>query len=67
MAQPQQQVHPEDFSDPAAWVWIADHEGTSIADLRLKHGLERPDFSWIGQLEAKHKYARKFGPLFEKQ
>ncbi|NDD35797.1 MAG: hypothetical protein EBZ26_05785 [Flavobacteriia bacterium] len=67
MAQPQQQVHPEDFSDPAAWVWIADHEGSSIADLRLKHGLERPYFSWISQLEAKRKYARKFGPLFEKQ
>lgn len=67
MAQPQQQVHPEDFSDSAAWAWIADHEGTSLADLRLKHGLERPYYSWISQLEAKRKYARKFGPLFEKQ
>ena len=67
MAQPQQQVHPEDFSDPSAWAWIADHEGISTADLRLKHGLERPYFSWISQLEAKRKYARKFGPLFEKQ
>ena len=67
MAQPEQQVHPGDFSEPSAWAWIADHEGGSIADLRLKHGLERPYFSWISQLEAKRKYARKFGPLFEKQ
>ncbi len=67
MAQPQQQVHPGDFSDPSAWKWIADHGRSSIADLRLKHGLERPYFSWISQLEAKRKYARKFGPLFEKQ
>lgn len=67
MAQPQQQVHPGDFSEPSAWAWMADHERSSIADLRLKHGLERPYFSWISQLEAKRKYARKFGPLFEKQ
>ena len=67
MPQPQQQVHPEDFSEPAAWAWMADYEGSSIAGLRLKHGLERPYFSWISQLEAKRKYARKFGPLFEKQ
>ena len=67
MAQPQQQVNPEDFKDSAAWVWMAEHEGYSIAELRLKYGLERPYFSWISQLEAKRKYARKFGPLFEKQ
>ncbi|MCH1402031.1 MAG: hypothetical protein L7U78_05845 [Schleiferiaceae bacterium] len=67
MAQPQQQVIPEDFSDSAAWTWIAKHERVSVADLRLKYGLERPYFSWISQLEAKRKYARKFGPLFEKQ
>jgi len=67
MALPKQQVHPGDFSEPSAWAWMADHERSSIADLRLKHGLERPYFSWISQLEAKRKYARKFGPLFEKQ
>ena len=67
MAQPKQQVHPNDFKDSTAWEWIAEHEGISIADLRLKHGLERPYFSWISQLEAKRKYAGKFGPLFEKQ
>ena len=26
MAQPQQQVHPGDFSEPSAWAWMADHE-----------------------------------------
>ena len=62
-----QQVHCDDFSDPLAWDWIAKNELTPIADLRLKYGLERPYFSWISQLEAKRKYARKFGPLFEKQ
>ncbi len=67
MAQPQQQVHPNDFQDSAAWAWIAKYEGMSIPDLRLKFGLERPYFSWISQLEAKRKYARKFGPLFEKK
>ena len=67
MAQRQQQVNPNDFQDSAAWEWIAEHEGFSIADLRLKYGLERPYFSWISQLEAKREYTRKFGPLFEKQ
>lgn len=62
-----QQVHCDDFSDPLAWDWIAKNELTSSADLRLKYGLVRPYFSWISQLEAKRKYARKFGPLFEKQ
>jgi len=67
MAQPPQQVHPDDFSDPAAWAWLAKYERATITDLRLKYGLNRPYFSWISQLQAKHKYARKFGPLFEKQ
>jgi len=62
-----QQVHCDDFSDPLAWDWIAKNELTSSADLRLKYGLVRPYFSWISQLEAKRKYARKFGPLFEKK
>ena len=67
MAQPQQQVDPEDFTDSVAWAWIAEHEGISIADLRLKYGLQRPYFSWISQIEAERKYVRKFGPLFEKK
>lgn len=67
MAQPQQQVDPEDFTDSVAWAWIAEHKGISIADLRLKYGLQRPYFSWISQIEAERKYVRKFGPLFEKK
>ena len=65
MAQRHQQVHPEDFLDSSAWNWIAENRQSSVSDLRLKFGLSRPHFSWIGQIEAKRKYARKFGPLFE--
>jgi hypothetical protein len=65
MPQSQYQVHPEDFLDPSAWEWITENLQSSVSDLRLKFGLARPHFSWIGQIEAKRKYARKFGPLCE--
>ena len=63
MSQPNQQVHPEDFDDHKSWIWIDAHYSKSIQDLRLKYGLERPYFSWISQIDARRKYAKKFGPL----
>lgn len=60
---PSHQVKP-DLLNEELWSWIEEHQGESVAALRLKYGTSEPYNSAIAQIEARQKYSSKFKNLF---